>query len=175
MIRTLCIPGLSFRAPSDTSGLEYLHAYEIYNMELEAELTVLSACNTGSGKMVRGEGIMSLSRAFLYAGCPNVVFSLWQADDLATKEIMSAFYKQMSEQTGKDKALRNAKLEFLKNASQEQGHPFHWATFVLVGNDEPVSLDNSLSGQWLLGIALLLGSGLFFFFRKRKQKASSFG
>src|ERR1041385_508618 len=74
--------------PSNDPNDYRLYAREIYNMDLDStELVILSACETGTGKLVKGEGLMSLSRAFAYAGCPNIITSLWKAEDKATSFI----------------------------------------------------------------------------------------
>lgn len=95
---------------------------------------VPSACSTGEGRALRGEGIMSLSRGFIYAGCPSIVMSLWKAADDGTQKIMVHFYQALLQHTGKDIALQQAKLQYLSNADQITAHPFYWATFVLLGN-----------------------------------------
>jgi CHAT domain-containing protein len=118
-----------------------LYAYELYNMNLQAELAVLSACETGTGKLQNGEGIMSLSRAFKYAGCPNIVMSLWQADDASTKDIMVQFYENLKKGMGKAEALRKAKTKYLSETGFNKSHPFYWATFVLAGDDESVQME----------------------------------
>lgn len=69
----------------------WLNTADIYNLELNARLTVLSACNTGSGNLRKGEGVMSLARGFLYAGCPSIIMSLWEVEDNAGTEIMHSF------------------------------------------------------------------------------------
>ena len=108
--------GLVFSQDQDSLEDDFLYAYELYNMQLNAELAVLSACQTGIGKIQRGEGIMSLARAFMYAGCPNIAMSLWQADDEATAEIMTAFMAYLKDGMGKAEALRRAKLNYLAGA-----------------------------------------------------------
>ncbi|MCB0842082.1 MAG: CHAT domain-containing protein, partial [Bacteroidetes bacterium] len=91
----------------------YLNVHEIYNLELNSQLAVLSACNTGVGVMHRGEGIFSLARAFMYAGVPSIITSLWKARDLPTQQIMAIFYKNLKAGMSKDEALRQAKLSYL--------------------------------------------------------------
>ncbi|MCB9316002.1 MAG: CHAT domain-containing protein [Lewinellaceae bacterium] len=142
-----------------------LYAYEIYNLRLNADLAVLSACNTGRGKLAKGEGVISLARAFKYAGCSNVLMSLWQADDQATAQIMRDFYKYLKEGLGKDAAIRQAKLDYLDNNSRN--HPFFWGAFVLIGDNQP--LDGGIHWFWYAGGLLALGLlGLFWFWQRRK-------
>lgn len=134
----------------------YLNAYELYNMDLNADLAILSACNTGYGKYIRGEGLVSLGRAFAYAGCPSVVISHWSADDEATSELMKRFYKNLSEGLNKSEAMRQAKLDYFQNTGPHRANPMYWGSFVLIGDESPV-VSNSLS-WWmvLLGLALLV-------------------
>ncbi len=157
--------GLIFTSTLDSLEDDVLHAYELYNMNLNAELAVLSACNTGSGKLARGEGVMSLARAFRHAGCPNIVMSLWQADDEATSLIMQDFYKNLKKGEGKDEALRNAKLTYLE--SSPKTFPHYWSAFVLMGDGEGVDFGND-NRWWLLGLGGILLLGLIWFFRKRR-------
>ncbi|MEK7407515.1 MAG: CHAT domain-containing protein [Acidobacteriota bacterium] len=101
--------------------------------ELDADLVVLSACQTGLGKLVRGEGMIGLTRAVLYAGSPRVVVSLWEVNDLATAVFMAAFYGAMRRGAGPAAALRKAKLSFLRSDTPAYRHPYFWAPFVLTG------------------------------------------
>ncbi|MBX2814649.1 MAG: CHAT domain-containing protein [Saprospiraceae bacterium] len=137
-----------------------LHAFELYGTNVTSDLTILSACNTGAGPLRKGEGIMNLSRAFLFAGCPNLVISLWQARDLPTKTIITAFLKEVEKGTPKNQALRKAKLEYLSQADPLMAHPANWAALVLVG--DPGALDSSNVGipfmLALLAIVLMLAA-----------------
>jgi len=148
-----------------------LHAYEIYPRNLRADLAVLSACETGLGKWRKGEGMMSLARAFKYAGCPNIVMSLWQADDQTSADVMASFFSYLKQGLPKDQALRKAKLDFLDKGSGKQ-FPHYWAPFVLIGDDTPVELSSfgwSRQNWMLLGCglgALLLG---FVYLSRRKS------
>ncbi len=143
---------LIFSESADSAEDGNLYAYELYNMQLNADLTVLSACNTGVGKLQSGEGIMSLARAFKYAGCPNIVMSLWKANDESTKEIMVDFHKNLKMGEGKGGALRNAKLNFLATCDQKYTHPYYWATFVLIGDNEPIDFGRPWWVYALIGV-----------------------
>jgi CHAT domain-containing protein len=107
-------------------------------MRLNAQLAVLSACNTGYGKIAKGEGVMSLARGFAQAGVPAIVMSLWTAQDKSTSEIMGNFYKALADGKTKDESLKIAKLTYLENASKLGAHPYFWAAFVLVGENKPL-------------------------------------
>jgi CHAT domain-containing protein/Tfp pilus assembly protein PilF len=111
----------------------YLRLHDIYNMRLDADLVVLSACQTALGTEIRGEGLVGLARAFMYAGAPRVVASLWQVNDQATSELMKRFYRSML----RDKLSPAAAL----TAAQRQMHadprwraPYYWAGFILLGD-----------------------------------------
>ena len=132
-----------------------LHAYELYNMRLTSELVVLAACRSGDGQMIEGEGIMSLARAFRYAGCPSMLTSLWTADGRSTSDLMIEFYKQLFNGKRKARSLRLAKLNFLKSATPDLVHPFFWANHILIGQDRPISLINSRL-SWGLGLIVML-------------------
>jgi CHAT domain-containing protein len=119
------------KTTSKEDGL--LSAYEIFNLKLNAELVTLSACETGLGKEVGGEGIMGLMRAFIYAGTPSVVVSLWRVDDESAADLMIGFYKYWQGggkgKLSKAEALRRARLD----AIQQGSLPYYWAPFILVG------------------------------------------
>ncbi len=128
-------------APDPASGEDgYVNTYELYNMKLRARLVVLSACNTGYGKLVRGEGMMSLARGFMYAGCPSIIMSLWPVDDQSTSILMRNFYGYIKEGQKKDEALRNAKLKFLKSSDEVKSNPFYWSGMIFVGDTNPIPL-----------------------------------
>ena len=119
----------------DEQGKEqdgFVRLYEIYNLDLPAELVVLSACETGVGKQVRGEGLMALTRGFMYAGAARVVASLWKVDDSATAALMGQFYKEMFTNGRKPAAaLREAQKYMSEQKSWRS--PYYWAGFVLQG------------------------------------------
>ena len=102
-------------------------------MNSRYDLVVLSACNTGLGKMVRGEGIMSIARAFVSSGSKNIVMSLWQVNDRSTSEIMKLFYGNISKGEKVGEALRNAKLMYLRKSAGLRSLPFYWSPFISYG------------------------------------------
>jgi tetratricopeptide (TPR) repeat protein len=110
----------------------YLTLNEIMNCDYNAKLVVLSACQTGKGKMEKGEGVTGLTQAVMYAGTPAVVSSLWNVEDIATKELMVKFYKYLLEEnSSKENALRKAKLDLIKTGRYSS--PFFWSAFVMYG------------------------------------------
>jgi len=110
-----------------------LQVTEIMRLKLNADLVTLSACRTGLGRTIGGEGVLGLTRAFLYAGSHSVVASLWNVNDTATAELMKSFYANLKKGEPKDEALRQAKLTLLKGKHATWRHPYYWAPFVLVG------------------------------------------
>jgi CHAT domain-containing protein len=108
-----------------------LYAGETYNLNLKADLVVLSSCESGLGKLIKGEGIQALSRGFLSAGTPNIIFSLWKALDKPTKELMIDFYSYLLGGESYAEALRKAKLNLINNS--KTAFPHFWGGFVLMG------------------------------------------
>jgi CHAT domain-containing protein len=110
----------------------FLRAHEIFNLKLNADLVVLSACQTGMGKSIRGEGLVSLTRGFMYAGTPRVVVSLWSVSDNSTAELMTRFYRGMlTNKLRPSKALQEAQISMLNEKRFRP--PFFWAAFTLQG------------------------------------------
>jgi CHAT domain-containing protein len=111
----------------------FLRLQDIYNLKLPAELVALSACQTGLGKEIKGEGLIGLTRGFMYAGALRIVASLWKVDDRATSELMKRFYQGMlgPEALRPAGALRQAQLSIWKQRQWRE--PYYWAAFVLQG------------------------------------------
>jgi CHAT domain-containing protein/lipopolysaccharide biosynthesis regulator YciM len=131
--------------PTDAENQDddgYLNTYELFNLQLPGHLAVLSACNTGSGKLERGEGIISLARGFFYAGIPSVVMTLWEIEDHSSADLMALFYKNLKDNLPYDIALQKAKIDYLENAGKLQSHPYFWAGYVNIGKTGPVGTDN---------------------------------
>lgn len=144
-----------------------LHAYELYNMQLQADLAVLSACNSGMGQLKKGEGVASIARGFSYAGVPNIVMSTWAVSDWSTEVLMRTFYKNLKYGIPKDEALRRAKVDYINanRGNPELLAPFYWGGFVLSGNTAPIpALEQASSNSWwwiAIGLGVLLAlSGL---------------
>ena len=136
-----------------------LYHYEIANLQLNAQLAVLSACETGLGKYEAGEGVFSLARSFMYAGVPSVVMSLWKVNDQTTSQLMPKFYKNLSKGKKKDKALHEAKLAYLNESNLEYRHPYYWAGFVALGDVQPLKrpfpMPRYLGGLGIFLLALI--------------------
>ena len=106
---------------------------EILNLELKADLVVLSACQTGLGTFKQGEGIIGLTRAFMYAGARSILVSLWNINDSSTAGFMTCFYEMMRQGKCKAEALQLAKLNMIHSERSAYHHPFYWAPFILIG------------------------------------------
>ena len=126
------LSGIIFAAP-DTNSAEdgVLYSGEVYNLKLNADLVVLSACESGLGQVAKGEGILGLTRGFMYAGAQNLLVSLWQVADKSTSDLMVSFYRNVLKKQPYSAALRNAKLEMIKG--KKFAHPMEWSPFVLTG------------------------------------------
>lgn len=111
----------------------FLQMHEIFNLNINADLVVLSACQTGLGRLMKGEGVIGISRAFFYAGASSILVSLWNVEDKSTAQLMVNFYQNLESGMSKSKAIQKAKLQFISQNGRES-HPFFWAPFVLSGN-----------------------------------------
>ncbi len=124
--------GIAFSKADATSRYDdILYTNEIYDMHLNAQLVCISSCDSGLGKMYRGEGIVGLSRAFFYAGARNLAVSLWKVDDVATSDLMVSFYAKIISTNNLSKALASAKRKMA--SSKKYQHPYYWAPFILLG------------------------------------------
>ena len=111
---------------------------EIYNLKLNSDLVTLSACQTGLGQFIRGEGIEGINRAFFYAGASSVLMSLWAVNDQATYQLMERFYMHLRSSESITNSLRKAKLEMI--SSDILSHPYYWAGFIVSGKADQVIL-----------------------------------
>lgn len=135
----------------------FLYTHELYNMNINSNLVVLSGCETGIGKNKKGEGILSLARAFKYAGCSNMLISLWKVNDNSTKEIIVSFNENLKKGMEKDEALRQAKISYLQG--YKNLHPFYWSGFILIGNEYPI--DKHTKSRVILMLLIASATGLF--------------
>jgi len=132
-----------FKEAGDPNEDGFLYAHELYGIDLsQTQMAVLSACETGRGRSMEGEGVYSLARGFAYAGCPSIVMSLWEVNDKTTARIMDYFYQFVAKGLPKDEALRRAKLQYLSNSNDYSAHPANWAAFISLGNAKPIDFPN---------------------------------
>ena len=147
----------------------YLYAYELYNQPLNAQLAVLTACETGLGAYRQGEGVLSLAHAFRYAGCPSVVYSLWSIDDQQSNWLMDRFYELLWENFPVAEALRQAKLDYLDAHPDQLAAPFFWGGLVLTGDNAPLPSRWSVITKkygWILLFLPAILLALFFLAKK---------
>jgi CHAT domain-containing protein len=150
-----------------------LYVPEIYDLRLHNKLFILSACETGTGKLIKGEGVMSISRAFAYAGCPNIIASLWKADDESTAYIARDIHVYLEKGFPVDLAVRQAKKDYLadKTINPHKKLPYYWSHLIFIGNyrpEPPTSL-----WLWLIAsLAILLETLLCipYFIRKARVR-----
>jgi CHAT domain-containing protein len=138
----------------DSADDNLLTGNELFAQQFRCGLAVLSACQTGSGKLQRGEGVMSLARAFAYSGCPSLVMSLWSIPDRSTSNIMLHFYQNLKQNLPKDVALQRSKLQYLDNQTFEpsQKMPNFWAATVIIGDVNALVFE-----RWYEKFGLILG------------------
>ena len=163
---------IAFFPASGNRSEDFLFLDEIYSLRMDScRMVVISACETGRGEYVHNEGVMSFARAFLYAGCPSTINTLWKADDHSTAEIIRLFYKNLEQGESKSRALRNAKLEFL-HLNPLYRDPTYWSDIILTGN--PVALHNKKQ-PWIWAVfAISCGTIFFFTIRKKEKKVDAF-
>jgi len=157
----------------------FLRLHDVYNLDLSADLVVLSACRTGLGPDIKGEGIVGLTTGFMYAGATTVISSLWKVDDTATAEFMTYFYRALlRDKLPPAEALRAAKLEMQKQDRWQA--PFFWAGFVLQGEYTNPVLARETSSRFSIAVAIiaaLLAAGSIYVIARhlwRKSRLSSY-
>lgn len=153
---------IAFSPDSAGEPPSLLYLADLYGLELQADLVVLSACNTAQGKLMSGEGVASLSQGFAYAGARSLITTLWSVDDKATAQLMGYFYEGLAENLPKDIALQQAKLRLLE---EENLPPFYWGAAIAVGDMRPLQTSKS----WLWGIASLIVLIVGFAYWRRKK------
>ncbi len=127
--------GILLTLDRDPTEDGFLDTEEIAGLEMHCELVVLSACQTGRGRLTGGEGVVGLARAFLYAGARSVVVSLWSVSDISAASLMRRFYQQLAAKRGPVASLRQAKMEMIRSDKAER-HPYYWSPFLIVGQSE---------------------------------------
>lgn len=164
--------GLAFAEDASRKEDNFLYAYEIKQLELNANLVVLSACETGIGKYQRGEGVVSIGRSFMYAGAPSLLMTLWNLNDQSGAVIIEQFYQNLQAGMEKDEAIRQAKLYYMKNYPGEYAHPFMWAAFVQLGDYSNIEVapKNNLLYYLLGALAVAVLGGGWFFRRSRNSE-----
>lgn len=157
------------RTENDTMEDHDLFTYEIYNLDLNADMVVLSSCSSGYGKIQKGEGMMSMARGFMYAGCPTIVMTLWQVSDKSSAELMSHFYKYLKQGKSKNEALRRAKIDYIHASDKLKSNPYFWSSFLVVGDSSPLYGKRPIF-YWSLVVGGFVLITLLMISRKRLRK-----
>jgi CHAT domain-containing protein len=162
---------LYFTPNSSTSDDDFLYSYETYNLKLNTDLLVLSACNSGTGKLQKGEGILSLTRGFVFAGVKSIIMTLWAVDDKAAYSINERFYKNITRKLPKDEALQKSSLEYIQTSDIIHAHPYYWAGYVLIGDNSAIDCFRIRLGYMLAFILfVVIASVSFIYYTSYKQK-----
>ncbi|TRZ92879.1 CHAT domain-containing protein [bacterium] len=148
----------------------FLQMREVFDLKMNADLVVLSACQTGLGQFIRGEGIEGMSRAFFYAGSSSVLMSLWAVNDQATYQLMERFYRHLKSSENPMNALRRAKLEMI--GSKVLSHPYYWAGFILNGKTDGIIFPSPFKRWILLASSVCAGIMILLAFRTWNRKKS---
>lgn len=133
-----------------------LYPYEIYNLNLNAKLVVLSACETGIGKLQEGEGVYSMGRAFAFAGCPSIVMSLWEVNDWSSSILFKEFYSELKDGNNLSFSLRSSKLKYLMDADKDLSHPHFWSQLQLMGVSNITYSNSRMNWPLYASVAILL-------------------
>ena len=156
-----------FYQGNDSTEDGNLNTFEVYDVPLKAKMVILSSCNTGTGILHSGEGILSLARGFVYSGGQSVIMSMWEIEDRSGAEIVKNFYKYLKRGATKSNALRKARMEYLKSSDMLRSHPYFWSSLVIYGSNAP--LYNHVKLLTIIASAVLLVS-LLLFVRYRKPR-----
>jgi len=143
-----------------------LSNYELPKLKINANQVVLGICNSGTGKLAKGEGLLSISKDFQAIGIPSMIVTKWEVDDCTTSSIFKSYYNKLFSGATKTNALRIAKLNYLESSPKAKAHPFYWAALNHIGNDKAIK-SNSYASQIILIFCVCLGLFLFAFIIKK--------
>jgi CHAT domain-containing protein/Tfp pilus assembly protein PilF len=154
------------RAP----GQDLLYVREIYNLPVRANLVILSACETGDGRLLEGEGIASIARGFSYAGAKSLLATRWPVNDKTTSLLVTSLLKNLKSHLRKDEALNQATLQYIDEQNNHYAHPFYWASFMMIGDIEQIDLSADLfwKATTVSMIILLMIMGYIIYENRRK-------
>ena len=151
----------------------YLYTYEIYNQNLNSNLAILTACETGKPSYQAGEGMISLAHAFNYAGSESILTSLWKIDEQSSAQIIESFYDYLSDGLSKNEALRQAKLDYIAHSDGRTTAPQYWAGLVLLGDVSPLKIVTNSSYPYIYIFLAIFLTGLFIYIRYLKKSSNS--
>jgi CHAT domain-containing protein len=145
---------------------DVIYVNEIYNLNLRSDLAILSACETGKGKLLKGEGLISIGRSFQYAGCRGLIISMWKITDLSAAGIIRNFCSELRKGKQVDVSLRNSKIKYLNHADKIHAHPFYWSALVMIGDNHPL-YKNIYTLPCILFLIALMFLGIVLYLRRR--------
>jgi CHAT domain-containing protein len=158
---------LLFDTKKDSAGDGRLYNYEISLTRIASPMVVLSACNSGTGTLYHGEGLMSLARSFILAGASSVVKTSWEVNDEVSAAIIARFYYYLSRGHSKDKAMNLARIEYIRNHPPAFSNPYYWAAYEVVGDNSPVT-NNKRVPVMIVCVAVILAAGCAAFYLRRR-------
>lgn len=163
--------GLIFaKNTSGTTDSNFLSLYDIYNCDMQSDITLLTACESGRPGYRDGEGMVSLAHAFNYAGSKSILTALWKIDEQSSSRITELFIENLKKGLLTDEALRNAKLSYLQQSEGRTLAPAYWAGLVMMGEPTQLSLSSSANyAFWIIGGILAIALLVFFFVRSKKK------
>lgn len=156
-----------FSQDNDSPEDGNLNTWEVYGIPLKAKMVILSSCNTGSGSLHSGEGILSLARGFVYSGSRSVVMSMWEIEDRSGAEIVNNYYRNIRHGASKSRALRKARLDYLRSSDMLRSHPYFWSSLVIYGNNTPIYF--SIWLKVAAGLLLLIIPALLFLIYRKSR------
>jgi CHAT domain-containing protein len=160
---------LMFEAGTDSMNDGRLYNYEVSISRINSPMVVLSACNSGSGTLYHGEGLMSLARGFILAGASSVIKTGWEVNDETSASIMARFYFYLSGGKSKDVAMRLARLDYIKSSSPVFSNPYYWAAYEVLGDNSLVRQKSLIPGMIIITLILIgLAALVLIYFRRRR-------
>ncbi|WP_346883330.1 CHAT domain-containing tetratricopeptide repeat protein [uncultured Algibacter sp.] len=160
---------IAFSKNNDSLQDDKLYVRDLYNLDLDTDMVVLSACETGLGELKKGEGLISLARAFTFAGARSTITSLWNVNDAQTTKLMTLFYTNLKDGMTKGEALHKAKLTYIEN--ENLSSPYFWAAFVPAGDMQKIDF-NSKIDYYAIGIGVFLIVLIFVVYIYKKRKTT---
>ena len=148
---------LAFYQSSTDPEQNHLYVDQLYGLRLNADLVVLSACESGIGEYEQGEGVVGLARGFTYAGAKSVISTLWTVNDSKAYQLVNTFYAHLKEGMEIDLALQKAKIEFINSHPHDEAHPYYWSAYVQVGKTEAIWNSGWLNGfvWWIVVVGIV--------------------
>jgi tetratricopeptide (TPR) repeat protein len=159
---------LQFDSKNDTAEDGRLYNYEISLAKIVSPMVVLSACNSGTGTLNHGEGLMSLARGFILAGASSVIKTSWEVNDEVSATIISSFYQYLSKGYQKNSAMRMAKTDFIRSSPPEYSNPYYWAAYEVLGDNSEVTNNKWIPVIILFVIVILAGVSSLLYLRRRR-------